>query len=129
MEHVLTLSDNLSLSILVRLPGAHLNERVVGIAKVNHQEQIALVAIARGVPVLFQGDAVHIVILRMLHHLYLVEFHVNILRVLEDARQIGDILRVMRVRSLLGFSLTTLPVMMSALSENTLFSRSMSLRL
>ena len=54
MIDVVLLCDDLSLLVLVGLPCAYLDEWLVGIAEINHQEKISLVTIAVGVPVLLE---------------------------------------------------------------------------
>ena len=91
MINILTLGNHLSLSILIRLPGTHLNKRLVSIAEVNHQEEIAFVTVAVGVPELLERNAIDIIVFGMLYDFDVLEFHVDILRILEHTLQIVEI--------------------------------------
>ena len=68
VEDVFLLCHDVACRVFVRLPCAHLDERIVRIAEVNHQEEIALVLIAVGLPQLFQRHAVDVVVLRVFYY-------------------------------------------------------------
>ena len=70
---------------ILRLPGAHMDLRLVRIAEVPDHEDVALVAVAGGVPVLEDGDAIDVVDGGMLHNGDIVEGHLDILVAVEGS--------------------------------------------
>ena len=92
MEHVLLVDEDFSGVVLVGLPGAHLNLRVVAVAEVDEQEEVALVLITVGVPVLFEGHAVDVVIFGMLNNLDVLKLDIQVFGHLEYACQFLQIL-------------------------------------
>ena len=83
MIDVVLLCDDLSLLVLVGLPCAYLDEWLVGIAEINHQEKISLVTIAVGVPVLLECYAIDVIVFWMLNDLDIIELHIDELCYLE----------------------------------------------
>lgn len=77
---------------ILRLPSAHMDLGLVRIAEVPDHEYVALVAIARGVPVLEYGDAIDVVYSGMLHDGDIVEGHLDILIAVEGSLQVGEVL-------------------------------------
>ena len=92
MVDILLLGDDLPCIILVRLPCANLDQRIVGIPEVDHQEKESLVTVSTGMPVLLERDAVYVIILGMLHDVDILKLHIDVFIDLEDICQLGYIL-------------------------------------
>ena len=67
MIDIVFLRNYFSLTVLIGLPSADLNKRIIGIPEVNHQEKVALVTVSAGMPKLFECNTVDVVIFGMLY--------------------------------------------------------------
>ena len=92
MEHIFLLRDDISRHVLIRLPCAHLYERVVGISEVYHKEEIPLILVPVGLPQLPECHSVDIVKFRMFRYLNVRELHIDVLNRLEDLGEFSEIL-------------------------------------
>ena len=91
MIDVILLRNHLTLLVLIWLPCAYLDERIVSIAEVDHQEQIAFVAISVGMPILLEGDSVDVVVFGVLYHVDVLKLDVYKLGGLEYIAQVAQI--------------------------------------
>ena len=77
---------------VVGLPGADMDLRCIGVAEIPDHEDVALIAVARRVPLLMDGHTVDAFDGGMLDHHHIVELHLDITVRLEGTAQVREVL-------------------------------------